>query len=98
MTLMFGTILALGLGVLLGHRLSAYALTALAWYVFLSVQTAYLAEPGKTGFGGTLGTDALQGVLYWIAQPVLLAMLVGLTWVGGRLRERITFGRAVGEA
>jgi len=95
MTLLFGTIVAILIGLVLGRRLSAYALTAVAWYVFLSVQTAYLAEPGQTGFGGTLGTDALQGVAYWLAQPVVLAVSVALTWAGGWLRDWIISRRAV---
>jgi hypothetical protein len=52
----------------------------LVWFVCLAVQTAYLAHPGRDGFFGVNGMDAVQGhfIVYWASQPVLAAVLLGV--------------------
>jgi hypothetical protein len=87
MTLYFGTVIGLALGVVLGHRWWVFVLAGLVWYYFLGVQTAYLAEPGQTGFGGANGNEAIRDVPYWLVQPPLLLVTLGLTLLGGRLHD-----------
>lgn len=89
MTLMFGTAAGLALGIALGRTRLSLTLTALAWYVFLTFQTAYLAQPGATGFGGSDGSDILRGPVYWVAQPILLAVTIGLLMIGAVLRRQL---------
>lgn len=89
MTLLLGTPLGLIIGIVLGSRRITYFAAAAAWYFLLAEQTGYLAEPGRTGFFGVNGVDALQGPVYWLGQPVILAVVLGATWVGIRLRTNI---------
>lgn len=90
MTLVFGIPLALLCGIIIGRRPVAYVVAGIAWYCFLAAQTAYLADPKVTGFFNQNGLDALQGPVYWILQPILLAVILGAVWCGGRLRQRVT--------
>lgn len=88
MTLLFGLPLALVIGFALGRRGIALAAFGVCWYVFLALQTSYLAHVGRTGFGGVSGLEALQGPLYWIVQPLLFLAGVTLVLAGVRLRGR----------
>ena len=45
---------------------------AAAWYLLLSMQSAYLADPDVTGFFGVRSLDTLGGPLYWVLQPLIL--------------------------
>jgi hypothetical protein len=90
MTLIFGTIVAFAAGLAFGRRWYAFALAGLAWYSFLAVQTAYLAYPGRTAFGGENALKTIQGGLYWLVQPPLLALSIGLLLAGAFLHQRIS--------
>ncbi len=89
MTLLFGTILAFALGLALGRRWQAFAIAAVGWYVFLVFQTIYLAQPGQTGFGGENGLHAIRGGLYWLVQPPILGLSIGLLLLGAAMHRRI---------
>jgi hypothetical protein len=92
MTLIFGCLLGLLLGAVLGFTRWTLLAAGLAWYVFLALQTAYLAHSDVTGFFGVNGLEAVQGGAggqYWLAQPFILAIIVGLAWVGSRARSRL---------
>lgn len=89
MTLIFGTVVALVVGLALGRHFAAFALAGAAWYLFLSMQTAYLAQPGVIGFDGGSGQIALQGPLYWAVQPIILAGSVALLLLGAWVRARV---------
>jgi hypothetical protein len=88
-TLIFGTVVALLAGLAFGRRWQAFAIAALAWYVFLATQTVYLIQPGQTGFGGENGLKAVQGALYWLVQPVILALSIGLLFAGAFVHRRV---------
>lgn len=102
MTLIFGSTAGLLLGLALGprRRLLAAALVAGVWYASLATQTAYLAQPGITGFFGVDGPSAVQGkwfAQYWLAQPLILALNLGFLLAGIALRRRIgSRGRSTG--
>ena len=92
MTLIFGCLLGLALGVILGFTRWTLLVAGLAWYVFLALQTIHLAHPDVTGFFGVNGLEAVQGGAggqYWLAQPVILALIVGLAWLGSRAGSRL---------
>lgn len=94
MTLIFGSLVGLMVGLVLGHRrrLLAAALVAGVWYVSLATQTAHLAQPGSKGFFGVDGPSAVQGrwlAQYWVAQPFILAVNFGFLAAGCALRRRL---------
>ena len=91
MTLLFGSLTAILLGLGFGWRPWTAALLGVVWYVSLAAQTAYLAHPGRGGF---LHVDALRAVQgagfaqYWLSQPVILAATAALMWSASRLRRQ----------
>ena|SRR5882757_2167736 len=90
MTLMFGCLAGLVLGLALGLNRWTVTIAGLVWYVTLAAQTAYLAHADVTGFFGLNGLETIQGgsfAQYWILQPVILAVIVALVWLGSRLRR-----------
>jgi len=92
MTLMFGLLAGLLCGALLGFRRWTAPAVGLIWYVLLAMQTAYLAHVGQTGFFGVNGLEALQGhgfAQYWIAQPIILALMAACAYLGARLRHAV---------
>jgi hypothetical protein len=89
MTLMFGTIAALAAGLLFGRRWYAFALAGVAWYVLLAGQTAYIVQPGVIAFGGENGQKTVQGAFYWIVQPPILGLSIGLLFAGAFVHRRI---------
>jgi hypothetical protein len=80
MALIFGVPAAVLLGLLPLSRTWRLAGLWLVWFACLAVQTAYLAHPGRTGFFGIDGMDAVQGraPVYWASQPVIAAVLLGV--------------------
>lgn len=88
MTLMIAVPTSLLAGYLVRPLLPRLGVVAGVWYVCLVAQSWYLAKPGRTGFGGVEGTEALRGVLYWALQPVLLVACFAVAQVGAALRER----------
>jgi hypothetical protein len=91
-TLILGTITGLLLGLCFGRNRATLLVTAVAWYVFLAIQTAYLAKPGVDGFGGLNGNLAVRGAnfaQYWLTQPLILALCLGLVVVGGKGHDRV---------
>lgn len=89
MALLFGIIVAFVAGLALGRRWQAFAVAAVAWYLFLAVGTAHLAQPGHAGFGGQNGLKLIQGAPYWLVQPAVLALSIGLLLVGALVRRRV---------
>ena len=89
MVLLFGLPLAFVIGLIVGSRPLQRWCIAAAWFVFLALQTAYLAKPGTTGFGGADGNKAVRGPVYWLIQPALLAACLGVARVGAMLHSRI---------
>ncbi len=65
-------------------------LAGLAWYAALAWQSAYLAHPGRSAFGGKNGLETLDWWVYWLVQPLLLMAAVGLVWIGSKARARLT--------
>jgi hypothetical protein len=62
---------------------------------FLAIQTAYLAKPGVDGFGGLNGNLAVRGAnfaQYWLTQPPILVLCLGLVVVGGKGHDRVRHG------
>jgi hypothetical protein len=80
MVLIIGIPTAVVLGMLAAPRAWRLVALWLVWFVCLAVQTAYLAHPGREGFFGVDGMDAVQGeaLVYWASQPVLAAVLLGV--------------------
>jgi hypothetical protein len=89
MTLMFATVAALAVGLVVGRRWLAFSLAAAFWYLFLAIQTVHLARPGVTSFGGQSGLGTVQGGLYWIVQPPILALCGALVLAGARVRAAV---------
>lgn len=92
MTLIFVPALAFLSGLALGRRWPVFALPVTAWYVALTSQTQYLAHPGVISFDGGPGLTTIQGNLYWLVQPLILALGVGLLFLAAWIR-RITLDR-----
>jgi hypothetical protein len=91
MTLTFGVLAAILLGLAFGWRVWTAAVLGLVWYIGLAVQTAYLAHPGRTGFFHLNALRAVQGSgfgQYWITQPVILAASAIVMWSTSRVRVR----------
>jgi hypothetical protein len=90
MALIFGVPTAVLLGLLPVSRMWRLAGLWLVWFACLAVQTAYLAHPGRTGFFGIDGMDAVRGRMpvYWASQPVIAAVLLGVMFRVERLRRR----------
>jgi hypothetical protein len=90
MVLIFGVPAAVLLGLLPLSRTSRLGGLWLVWFACLAVQTAYLAHPGRTGFFGIDGMDAVQGriLVYWTSQPFLAAVLLGIMLGVERLHRR----------
>jgi hypothetical protein len=89
MTLMFGALAAILLGLAFGWRVGTAAALGLVWYIGLAVQTAYLAHPGRTGFFHVNALRAVQGAgfaQYWVSQPLILALSATLMWSVSRAR------------
>jgi len=88
--LIFGVPAAVILGLVRAPRAWRLAALWLIWFVCLAAQTAYLAHPGRNGFFGVDGMDAVQGkaLVYWAGQPLRAALLVGVMVGVGRLRGR----------
>src|SRR5262245_7587695 len=80
MVLAIGVPAAVVLGLLPVPRGWRLAALWLVWFVCLAAQTAYLAHPGRAGFFGVDGMDAVQGrvILYWVSQPLIAALLYGV--------------------
>lgn len=80
MVLIIGVPAAVVLGMVAAPWVWRLVALWLVWFVCLAVQTAYLAHPGREGFFGVDGMDAVQGqtLVYWASQPVLAAGLLGL--------------------
>lgn len=97
MTLIFGSLAGLTLGLAVGHRRGlAAGLVGLVWYASLATQTAHLAQPGVTGFFGVDGPRAVQGDWlgqYWLAQPLILGVNLGFLVAGRALRRRLVAAR-----
>jgi hypothetical protein len=91
MTLLIAVPVGALLGLVFGAR-SWVMLTAFAvWYACLAVQTAYLAHPGRTGFLGVDALSAVQGAgfaQYWLAQPLIAALMIAGLVAASRLRRR----------
>jgi hypothetical protein len=91
MTLGFGVLAAILLGLAFGWRWWTAAALGLGWYTGLAVQTAYLAHPDRTGFFHVNALRAVQGshfAQYWISQPVILAACLATMWSASRARSR----------
>jgi putative copper export protein len=98
MTLMFGTLAAIVLGLAFGWRVWTAAALGLVWYICLAVQTAYLAHPGRTGLFHVNALRAVQGSSfgqYWVSQPVILAVFAVLMRSLSRMRSRWLGPRSV---
>jgi hypothetical protein len=80
MVLIIGVPAAVVVGMVAAPQAWRLAALWLVWFVCLAVQTAYLAHPGREGFFGVDGMDAVQGqaLVYWASQPVLAAVLLGV--------------------
>jgi hypothetical protein len=84
-TLIFGSIVGLACGRLLGNRWLGLVIVGLVWYLGLAWQTAYLAHPGRTGFFDIDGLKAVQGAnggQYWLSQ-VAIAILIAFLYAAG---------------
>src|SRR5262245_52462010 len=98
MVLIFGLPAAVVFGLAPVSRAWRLAALWLVWFVCLATQTAYLAHPGRTGFFGVDGMDAVQGsaIVYWVSQPfiaaLLLAVMVGVERLRYRRRSRPAHG------
>jgi hypothetical protein len=91
MTLMFGALAAILLGLGIGWRVWTAAVLGLVWYICLAVQTAYLAHPGRTGLFHVNALRAVQGAgfaQYWVSQPLILALSVVLMRSASHVRVR----------
>jgi len=89
MILIFGPALGFAAGLALGRRWQAFAIVAVGWYLLLAIDTASLAQPGQSGFSGKSGLSVIQGAVYWVSQPPILALSIGLLLVGAFLHRRI---------
>lgn len=98
MTALIALPLALLVGVILGFGPRQVLLAALAWYLALAWQTAYLARNGVTSFDGGTGLHTVHWWVYWALQPVLLAIAVGLTWLGGKAHSTVRSRRRATES
>jgi hypothetical protein len=96
MTLLIGSAVGLICGAVLGVRRRTALIVGFVWYVCLAVQTAHLAHPGVRGFFGVEALPAVQGrnfAQYWVSQPVILAFIAAMTWLGDRLGRAIRRSR-----
>lgn len=89
MTAMIGLTTALLIGLVFGFGRRQSLLVGLIWYASLAWQTAYLAHPGRSAFGGKDGLETLQWWVYWAVQPLLLLAAVALIWIGSKARQRL---------
>jgi hypothetical protein len=92
MTLIFGSIIGLACGRLLGQRWLGLVIVGLVWYVGLAWQTAYLAHPGRTGFFDIDGLKAVQGAnwaQYWLSQIAIATLIAFLYAAGVRWRAHV---------
>jgi len=98
MELVIGVPVALLLGLVPAPKRVRLILLALVWYVCLAAQTAWLARPERTGFGGVDGLAAVQfnpdqgsaALTYWPLQPVLALLMLGAFSLADRFRRRRT--------
>lgn len=90
MVLLLGVPTAVVLGLVPLPRVWKAAILWLVWFAGLAFQTSYLAHPGRSGWFGVEGLDAVQGEApaYWLSQPLIAAFLLALMLGIDRLRRR----------
>jgi hypothetical protein len=89
MALIFGLPAAVLVGLLPISRAWRLGGLWLVWFACLAAQTAYHAHPGRTGFFGVDGMEAVQGgtPVYWLSQPVIAGLLLAVMLGVERLRH-----------
>ena len=85
MTAMIGLPVALLIGVIFGFGLRQAVAIAFVWYAALAWQTAYIAHAGQAAFGGKDGLETVHWWVYWVVQPLLLTVALGLLWLGSKV-------------